>query len=222
MLTLKKLRLINNLTQVQLAKLVEASYGQIRKLEAGKRKLTKEWAERIAPHLGVTAQELLFPSDLVECSTKKVLRKNTSSVPILLQLSNKEWIENFGDIWEIKKNTLSSFDSKYDKKLFAVKLLFALQKDLAKPSDLAMCMPITEGDIADLSNNDIVLTKIPLPNTSLVKCSFYRLHLKASSHELELHNCFVNAESEKIILDVNKTKDIVIVAKVCYFVRLPQ
>lgn len=48
------------LTQKRLAELVRTSPPQIRRLELGERKLTKEWAERIAPHLEISPQDLMF------------------------------------------------------------------------------------------------------------------------------------------------------------------
>ena len=50
------------LTQAQLAERVATSQPQIRRLEAGERQLTKEWAERLAPHLGMSPSELMFGS----------------------------------------------------------------------------------------------------------------------------------------------------------------
>ncbi|MDN5249746.1 MAG: helix-turn-helix transcriptional regulator [Alphaproteobacteria bacterium] len=220
--TLLELRKAKGLSQARLAVLANTTPGQIKHLEKGVRKLTKEWAERIAPHLGVTAQELLFPDDSVEYSTKMVTRKNTSGVPILLQLSNKEWIENLGDIEELANSNLNSFDLKSDKKLFAVRLLLDLQNGLARLNELAICVPIAQGDISELANNDIILIKTALPNTNLAKYSLYWLYLKAGSTEIELQNCFINAEEDKIKLDVTDMQNITIKAKVCYFVRLPQ
>lgn len=48
------------LTQSQLAEMVGTSQPQIRRLEVGERKLTKEWAERLAHPLQTTAEQLLF------------------------------------------------------------------------------------------------------------------------------------------------------------------
>lgn len=58
---LRTYRQNKGLTQADLAQMVGASQSQIVMLETGKRKLTKEWAERLAPCLGVTADMLLFP-----------------------------------------------------------------------------------------------------------------------------------------------------------------
>jgi phage repressor protein C with HTH and peptisase S24 domain len=48
------------LTQQQLADASGTSQPQIRRLEAGERKVTKEWAERLAGPLGTTAEKILF------------------------------------------------------------------------------------------------------------------------------------------------------------------
>lgn len=57
---IQRLREDKKLSQSDLAKLADTSQPQIARLEKSKRKLSKEWAVRLAPHLGVTAQELLF------------------------------------------------------------------------------------------------------------------------------------------------------------------
>lgn len=59
---LKAARLASGLSMPKLAMLAGTSAQQVDRLERGDRKLTKEWAERLAPHIGVTAQDLLFPS----------------------------------------------------------------------------------------------------------------------------------------------------------------
>lgn len=61
---LRTLREANGLTQAQLAEKAGTSQPQIKRLEAGERELTREWAERLAPHLGTTAVRLVFPEAL--------------------------------------------------------------------------------------------------------------------------------------------------------------
>jgi len=58
---LRELREKNGMTQAVLAALAKTSPPQIARLEKGQRKLTKQWAERLAPHLGVSAVDLMFP-----------------------------------------------------------------------------------------------------------------------------------------------------------------
>ncbi|MDR6757814.1 phage repressor protein C with HTH and peptisase S24 domain [Mycoplana sp. BE70] len=60
MSTIKDLREKQGLSQQQLADRVGTSQPQIKRLETGERKLTKEWAERLAPHLQTTALALMF------------------------------------------------------------------------------------------------------------------------------------------------------------------
>lgn len=61
---LKELRLKANLTMQGLADLAGTTAPQINKLEKGQRTLDKQWALRLAPYLGVTAEEILFPRDV--------------------------------------------------------------------------------------------------------------------------------------------------------------
>ena len=56
----KKQRLERGLTQSELARLVGTSQAQIFRLENAERKLTVEWAERLAPALSATVETLLF------------------------------------------------------------------------------------------------------------------------------------------------------------------
>lgn len=61
MKTLREAREAAGLTQAALADLAATTQPQIRRLEAGERKLTREWAQRLAPHLRIEARALLFP-----------------------------------------------------------------------------------------------------------------------------------------------------------------
>jgi transcriptional regulator with XRE-family HTH domain len=58
---LKTMRERAGLTQEELAKLAGTSQPQVRRLEAGERELTVPWARKLAPHLGVTPAEIIFP-----------------------------------------------------------------------------------------------------------------------------------------------------------------
>lgn len=57
---LKDLREAKKLTQEQLAELAGTSNQQVSFLENGKRGLSKKWAERLAPLLGVSPADLMF------------------------------------------------------------------------------------------------------------------------------------------------------------------
>ena len=60
MSAIRSLRETKGLTQAELARLANTSQPQIRRLEAGERQLSKDWAERLAPHLGVAPPQLMF------------------------------------------------------------------------------------------------------------------------------------------------------------------
>jgi transcriptional regulator with XRE-family HTH domain len=51
---------MSGLSQARLADLSGTSQPQIKRLEDGERKLTRQWAERLAPHLGVAPEQLVF------------------------------------------------------------------------------------------------------------------------------------------------------------------
>lgn len=57
---IRDLRKKLGMTQAALADLVGTTQPQIKRLEKGQRTLSKDWAERLAPHLGVTAENLMF------------------------------------------------------------------------------------------------------------------------------------------------------------------
>lgn len=66
---LKKFRLEKGLTQTELAKRVGTSQAQIFRLENSERKLTVEWAERLAKALSTSAKFLLFGETPVHRTT---------------------------------------------------------------------------------------------------------------------------------------------------------
>lgn len=57
---LQEARKSAGMTRNKLASLANTSAQQIEKLEKGMREMTRAWAERLAPHLGVSAQYLVF------------------------------------------------------------------------------------------------------------------------------------------------------------------
>jgi transcriptional regulator with XRE-family HTH domain len=64
-LELKRHRAARGLSQARLAALIGCGQGDIAKLETGSKRTTADWAQRIAPHLGVKPQDL-FPSSEAE------------------------------------------------------------------------------------------------------------------------------------------------------------
>lgn len=91
---LRKFRLAKGLSQAKLAELVGTSQPQIKRLETGDRKLTREWAELIAPHLGTDAQSLIFgdgePDSEEAGSTYEQIGRRLSKVRVSLGFDQLE------------------------------------------------------------------------------------------------------------------------------------
>jgi SOS-response transcriptional repressor LexA len=83
---LRELRDGLGLSQQALADLAGTSQPQIRRLEAGERKLTKEWAERLAPHLQVEAVALLF-------SDSDDAEREVIGLPVLGRSRAGDWLD---------------------------------------------------------------------------------------------------------------------------------
>lgn len=62
---LKDFRVAAGLSQPDLAKAADTNVQNVSRIERGDRKLTLEWAERFAPHLKVSAGELMFPNSQI-------------------------------------------------------------------------------------------------------------------------------------------------------------
>lgn len=83
MSVIKELRENLKMSQANLAEAVGTSQPQIKRLESGERKLTKEWAERLAGPLGVSPEELLFGRAKIEAEEPKYtkLENNVFELP---------------------------------------------------------------------------------------------------------------------------------------------
>lgn len=76
MIGIRKYRDRAGLSQAKLADLAGTSQPQIKRLESGERKLTKEWAQRLAPHLGVSPERLLFPDKRIKIASEEFIEDN--------------------------------------------------------------------------------------------------------------------------------------------------
>jgi len=83
---LRELRERAKLSQAALAEKAGTSQPQIRRLESSQRKLTKEWAERLAPHLHVRPQDLLF-------SDHEGMIRDVIGLPVLGKSRAGDWLD---------------------------------------------------------------------------------------------------------------------------------
>lgn len=72
---LKDFRVAAKLSQPSLAKAADTNVQNVSRIERGDRELTREWAERFAPHLNISAGELMFPNS-------KILQQLRDSLPV--------------------------------------------------------------------------------------------------------------------------------------------
>lgn len=93
---LRELRTRAGLSQAALADRAGTSQPQIRRLEAGQRALTKQWAERLAPHLHVSPQDLLFAPEPEGTQTREVV-----GLPVAGRSRAGDWLDiSIVDEWE--------------------------------------------------------------------------------------------------------------------------
>lgn len=62
---LRDFRVAAGLSQPDLAKAADTNVQNVSRIERGERKLTVEWAEKFAPHLKISAGELMFPDSKI-------------------------------------------------------------------------------------------------------------------------------------------------------------
>jgi phage repressor protein C with HTH and peptisase S24 domain len=77
--TLKRYRELKKLSQAELAELAGTSQPQITRLEKEKRKLSKQWAERLAPHVDATPQQLMFDTPKPRTKSKAASDKGSGA-----------------------------------------------------------------------------------------------------------------------------------------------
>ena len=80
---IRSLREKRGLSQAELAERANTSQPQIKRLESGERKLTKEWAERLAGPLQSTAEQILFGDDATAASSD-VVNPNQAAPQIVI------------------------------------------------------------------------------------------------------------------------------------------
>ncbi len=133
---LRRARERAGLSRPELAQRAETSRQQIERLEKGERELTKQWAERLAPHLGVSAVELLFPS--VVARTSEIVL----NIPVEGEAAAGVWRQMF-DAHERKYPPIpASPEPRYAGfTQFAVKIIGDSMNRVLPDESFAICVP---------------------------------------------------------------------------------
>lgn len=80
---LRDFRIAAGLSQPDLAKVADTNVQNVSRIERGDRKLTVEWAEKFAPHLKISAGELMFPdSKILQTMRERAPVREFERVPL--------------------------------------------------------------------------------------------------------------------------------------------
>ncbi len=163
---LKQLMKQKGLTGTDLAKLVGCSQPEISRLAKypdGGRKMTVEWAKRIAPHLEVAPETLLFADNLDALSDFEKI----AQVPVIGETAAGRWFEQ-NVVFEDEAPAISLVLGKYQKlSQFAFRVVGnSMNRKRIHNGDIIVCVPyfearvrITEGDIVVVERKQGHLTE---------------------------------------------------------------
>lgn len=180
---IRRLREEKKLSQAQLAELVGTSQPQIKRLEDGARKLTKEWAERIAPHLDTTAYNLMFPGTEAQGDLTPVSAP-IGAIPVTGKVAANAWLS-------VEDMDFSYDDIEYVPSAsgYPADLQFALKVDgnclnkIANHGDRLICLDTAKTGI-DVDDGDLVIVERRRYEGQMVERTAKRLRRTADGFEL--------------------------------------
>lgn len=217
---IRRLREEKHLTQAGLAELAGTSQPQIRRLEASKRKLTKEWVERLAPHLGVTPENLMF-SDGSQPMDLEQITSPIGAVPVTGKVAANTWLSV--DDMDFGYDDIEYMPSASG---YPVELQFALKVEgnclnkIANHGDRLLCLDMIKTGIA-AEDGDLVIVEKSRFEGQMIERTAKRLRRTADGYELwpESND---PAHQDPIKLNRNENGDIArIMGKVLWIMRKP-
>ncbi len=217
---IRRLREAKSLTQTALADLVGTSQPQIRRLEASERKLSKEWAERLAPHLGVTAESLMFPDGKKPNGLERIVSP-IGAVPVTGKVAANTWL------------SVDDMDFGYDDieyvpsaSGYPVELQFALKVEgnclnkVANHGDRLICLDIAKTGV-ETEDGDLVIVERSRFEGQMIERTAKRLRRTADGYELWPESTDP-AHQEPIKLHrVDNGDHVRIIGKVLWIMRKP-
>lgn len=150
---LLKARKAARLSMAALGALAGTSQQQIERLEKGGRKMTKEWAERLAPHLGVAPESLIFG---VAADAPPVLKQ----APVRGLAAAGLWME-YDDLSGDAFEPIPIVPTKYTQaEQFAYKIAGpSMDKERIFDGDYVVCVPYWEARTAIQSRDTVVIER---------------------------------------------------------------
>lgn len=216
---IRRLRELKNLSQARLATLAGTSQPQIKRLEDGERKLTKDWAERIAPHLDTSAEALLFPNSQAQELSR--VASPIGAIAVTGKVAANAWLS-------VEDMDFGYDDIEYVPSAsgYPIELQFALKVEgnclnkIAGHGDRLICLDMVKTGIA-AEDGDLVIVEKSRFEGQMIERTAKRLRRTADGYELWPESTDP-AHQEPIKLDRPDNGDHVrIIGKVLWIMRKP-
>ncbi|UXN05234.1 LexA family protein [Bartonella sp. HY761] len=214
---IRKLRQNLKLTQAQLAEKAGTTQPQIKRLELEERKLTKEWAEKLAPHLGVEASMLLFP----ENENLIPVLQPIGTIPVIGKVAANSWLAvDDLDVYNDEEEYVPSVSG------YPIKAQFALTVDgnclnrIANNGDKLVCVDVIELGM-DVQPNDLVIVQRSRFNGQMIERTAKRIRKTIDGYELWPESNDPNHQEPIKITGINEGDEIRIIGKVLWILRKP-
>ncbi|RCL01039.1 MAG: SOS-response transcriptional repressor [Candidatus Tokpelaia sp. JSC189] len=214
---IRKLRKEIGLTQVQLAEKAGTTQPQIKRLELSERKLTKEWAEKLAPHLGVEPYQLLFSDG----EGLKPSNFSVGMIPVIGKVAANAWMA-VGDMdFGFDDIELVPSAGGYPTNLqFALKVDGNCLNKIANNGDQLICLDIIKAGI-DVAPNDLVIVERSRFNGQMVERTAKRIRQTAEGFELWPESNDPNHQEPIKVNGATDGEEVRIVGKVLWILRKP-
>jgi SOS-response transcriptional repressor LexA len=138
------------LSQEELAQRIGTTNQQIGRLESGKRKLSPDWMERLAPALGIRPHELIYHAEGDDIQP--------SGLPIMGEVRAGAWLEIDSDV-EPVGNIPASTDQRYrSQRQYALRVVGNSMNLVARAGIYVVIADWTDNG-ADLKDGDLVVVR---------------------------------------------------------------
>lgn len=199
---IRDLRKQNGLTQQQLADLAGTSQPQIKRLEKGQRTLSKEWAERLAPHLRVTAEHLMFEKPLHK-------RLEVAGLRVMGIIKAGDWkdISILGDDETEPEVIQVARDPRFPHaKQYALRVEGDSMNELFPDGCYVTCVNFADSGLA-LKTGQIVHVERTLADTHLVETTLKQVQI-SGPRQISLRPRSSNPVHKEVVLDGDESVEV--------------
>lgn len=199
---IRDLRKKIGMTQQQLAELAGTSQPQIKRLEKGQRTLSKDWAERLAPHLRVTAEHLMFEKPLHK-------RLEVTGLRVMGIIKAGDWkdISILGDddtepeVFQVARDPRFPRADQY-----LLKVEGDSMNEMFPDGSYVICVNFADSGLA-LKTGQIVHVERTLAETHLVETTLKQVNIQAPDR-ISLRPRSTNPVHKEVILDGDESIEV--------------